>query len=457
MKISLRQRLFLSIFGATATALLVVFFVVYWSINYGFFEYLNQAEQNKLEQLRERLQTLYAQNKNWQFLKNNPEIFHQLLQNIGNNQQFPQPPPHPHPPSSPFVVLDKHLDTVYGDAFDIKNINSKPILYENEIIGYIGMRSPKHFLLPPQMDFLKKQKITLLFIVVSVLLLVGAFSIPISKHLISPLKEMTDATNKISSGNYSARVSVSSTDEIGKLAKDFNEMAIALEKNEKARRQWIADISHELRTPVAILRAEVEAIIDGIRPLNMESINSIHSEILRLNRLVEDLYLLAISDMGALNYHKEKIDLKDSILNSVQLYVQEFSKKAIKIKTEMPEESINVYADKERIQQLLSNLFDNSLKYTNSGGQLIVRLYSYKKEVIVEFEDSEPGIPDKEIDKIFERFYRFEASRNRKSGGSGLGLSICKNIVEAHGGKISALHSSLGGLLIKIILPLYET
>lgn len=456
MKLSLRQKLFLSIFGATAMALLSVFFFVYWSINYGFFEYLNQIEQSRLEQLGMRLSTLYAQSKSWQFLKDSPEMFYQLLENINNNQPSLQFPPRPHLPFPPFVVLDMDKNPVVGDSSDIKNLKCKPIFYEQEIIGYIGIRSPKHFLSPPQIDFLKKQKTALLIIVASVLLFVGIFSISISKYLIYPLKEMAKATNKITAGNYSARVSVSSADEIGKLAKNFNEMALALEKNEKARRQWIADISHEIRTPVTILRGEVEAIIDGIRPLNLETINSIHNEILRLNRLVEDLYQLAISDIGTLNYHKEKIDLKNLLIKSVQTYFQEFNKKNIKIRIEVAQEPVNIYADKERMQQLLSNLFDNSLKYTNSGGQLIIRLVSDKKQTTIEFEDSEPGIREEELNKIFERFYRVETSRSRKTGGSGLGLAICKNIVEAHGGTISAFPSSIGGVLIKIILPQNE-
>ncbi|GLI53205.1 ATP-binding protein [Thermodesulfovibrio yellowstonii] len=148
--------------------------------------------------------------------------------------------------------------------------------------------------------------------------------------------------------------------------------------------------------------------------------------------------------------------MKDLLIKSVQTYFQEFNKKNIKIRIEVAQEPVNIYADKERMQQLLSNLFDNSLKYTNSGGQLIIRLVSDKKQTTIEFEDSEPGIREEELNKIFERFYRVETSRSRKTGGSGLGLAICKNIVEAHGGTISAFPSSMGGVLIKIILPQNE-
>src|SRR4030042_6659466 len=146
-------------------------------------------------------------------------------------------------------------------------------------------------------------------------------------------------------------------------------MALSLDKNEKARRQWVADISHELRTPLAVLRGEIEALLDGIRTTTPEAIRSLHAEALRLHRLVDDLYQLALSDLGTLTYHKEDLDLAEVLRNSMEPYPAEFTRKHIKLSADISSESeITVFADRERLQQLFTNLIDNSLKYTDAGG-----------------------------------------------------------------------------------------
>ena len=231
-------------------------------------------------------------------------------------------------------------------------------------------------------------------------------------------------------------------------------MALTLEKNEKARRQWVADISHELRTPLAVLRGEIEALLEGIRSTTPESIRSLHAEVLRLNRLVDDLYQLALSDLGTLTYHKENLDLAEILRDFIEPYGAEFARKSIRFSADIAQGfEITVFADSERLHQLFANLIDNSLKYTDTGGELIIRLTCSTGQATVDFEDSAPGVPEEELDRLFDRLYRVEASRSRSSGGAGLGLAICKNIVEAHEGTISAHPSPLGGVLIRVTMP----
>jgi two-component system sensor histidine kinase BaeS len=265
---------------------------------------------------------------------------------------------------------------------------------------------------------------------------------------------MTAATGDLASGKYTVRVPVGSLDELGLLARDFNTMALTLEKNEQARRQWVADISHELRTPVAVLRGELEALLDGIRTITPETIQSLHAEAMRLNRLVDDLYQLSLTDIGALTYRKENLGLDTVLGDSIESYRTEFGRKGIRITRNFSgEREILVFADRERLNQLFTNVLENSLRYTDRGGELVIGLTSTEGQVTIEFQDSTPAVPEGELDRLFERLYRVEGSRNRTSGGAGLGLAICKKIVEAHEGTISAHPSPLGGLLIKITLP----
>jgi two-component system sensor histidine kinase BaeS len=248
-------------------------------------------------------------------------------------------------------------------------------------------------------------------------------------------------------------VPVSSSDELGRLAGDFNAMALTLEMNEKARRQWLADISHELRTPLAVLQGEIEALLDGIRTVTPETIRSLHAETLRLNRLVNDLYQLSLSDLGTLSYHKEDLDPAVVLRDSVDSFRSEFDRKSIRLEADIPDRTdATVFADPERLSQLFANLLDNSLKYTDAGGMLVVRLRGGSNGVTVEFEDSAPGVPGEALGRLFDRLYRVEGSRARESGGAGLGLAICKNIVEAHAGTITAQASPRGGILIRIVL-----
>jgi two-component system sensor histidine kinase BaeS len=231
-------------------------------------------------------------------------------------------------------------------------------------------------------------------------------------------------------------------------------MALTLEKNERERRQWVADISHELRTPISVLQGEIEALMDGIRTVTPETIHSLHAETLRLKHLVEDLYQISLSDLGALTYRKDHLDLLEVLRDSVESYRAEFDRKNISLTISTPR-GLNAigFADRERLNQLFFNLLENSLRYTDTGGKLFVETQVSNNSLTIEFRDSEPGVPVQDRARLFERFYRVEGSRSRESGGAGLGLTICKNIVDAHEGTISAHESPLGGLLIRVVLP----
>lgn len=469
MKIGLTQRLFLSILGATCLAILAMFLIMGWSINRGFYQYLGTMEEGTLDQMAGSLEQAYTEHGNWDFLRDNPGPWIRRLLNEGSGQMMPERfrrfddrgnmrGPRMgrgmRGPGSPLIILDAERKPMIGSYSKDDEVNFRALLHRGKTVGYAGLLPPRHFLQPMQVRFLSQQHVALGFAAGGMVLVIVLMSLPLARRLVRPIKAMAAATHDIASGKYATRIPAGSSDEVGQLARDFNAMALTLEKNEKERRQWVADISHELRTPIAVLRGEIEALLDGIRAITPDTIRSLHAETLRLNRLVEDLYQLSLSDIAALTYQKENLDLTEVLGNSMEPYHAEFARKGIAVTNNIPGDmEVIVFADQERMNQLFANLFENSLRYTDAGGRLVVGLAVSREHAIIEFQDSAPGVPEKELGRLFERLYRMEGSRSRASGGAGLGLAICKNIVEAHEGTISAHRSELGGLLIRISLP----
>jgi two-component system, OmpR family, sensor histidine kinase BaeS len=471
MKVGITHRLFLSILVATALAILCIFVIMQWSINRGFLDYLNTLDRGKLEQMAGRLEQLYAEKGSWDFLRDEPRrwivrlmdeqpdgdaVSSRVKEPGERGDRSPLPPPGGvHRPRLRFIILDADRKPLFGSPpAEAENVNFRPIAHKEVTVGYVGLLSPKHFLNPPQLAFLKQQKVALILSACGVVVVVAIFSFPLANRLVRPIKAMALATHDLALGKYTVRVPFSSSDELGQLARDFNAMALTLEKNEKARRQWVADISHELRTPLSVLRGEIEALLEGIRNITPDAIRSLHTEALRLHRLVDDLYQLALSDLGTLTHRKEDIDLVEVLNDSIEPFSAELVRKDIALtKDVLPGSKIIVFADAERMQQLFANLIENSLKYTDTGGELIIRLTCSDSHATIDVIDSAPGVPEGELDRLFDRLYRAEGSRSRALGGAGLGLAICRNIVEAHAGTISAHPSPLGGLLIKVTIP----
>lgn len=478
MKIGITYRLFFSILGASALAVFSLLLVMFWSIDRGFYEYLKTVSQNRLEQVASDLGQAYEQHGSWDFLKLNPPRIDlgprwEIRGLKVPSQQIPHGPddgwnagmpglhpPRPHgfeddQPNGPLIVLNADRQPVLGFYPKDDKINFLPVIVRSKTVGFVGLLSPKHFLHPMQVRFLSQQKFALAYAAAGMVFVVVIISLPLARRLVRPISAMAGATHDIASGRYATRIPVSSSDELGLLARDFNDMASTLEKHEKDRRQWVADISHELRTPVAVLQGEIEQLLDGISPLTTDAIRSLHGETLRLKRLVEDLYQLSLSDSGALTYSKEKLDVAETLSSSIENYRADFERKEITVRFKVSGGSeIIMVGDRQRLKQLFANLFENTLRYTDPGGELTVDIGCTNGSVVIDFQDSKPGVSDKDLDKLFDRLYRVETSRNRESGGSGLGLAISKNIVEAHGGTISAQHSQLGGLLIRITLPI---
>lgn len=474
---SITSRLFFLILCATGLAIIFLLLIMWWNINRGFYQYLGTIEQKKLVQVVDDLGEKYEQQGNWDFLKHTPPRWNSDDAMPFSKPEMDRPPlfapdkkghdhippmgpqfdgNHPPGPPNPFIILSIDKKPIYGFYPPNEKINLQPIIVHGSIVGYVGILSPKRFPRPMQVRFLSQQKLALVLGAAGVVLIVIIISFPLARRMVKPIRAMAVATHDIASGKYTTRISFSSTDELGQLARDFNTMALTLEKHEKERRQWVADISHELRTPVAVLQGEIEALLDGIHKITPETISSLHVETLRLKRLVEDLYQISLSDLGTLSYRKENLDLMEVLRDSIESYRAEFDRKSIAIKENISTDIKAIgFADRERLRQLFVNLLENSLKYTDAGGTLKIGTEVAVDFIRIEFQDSKPGVSAQDIERLFERFYRVEGSRNRDSGGAGLGLTISKKIVDAHEGIISAHSSPLGGLLIRISIPVF--
>ncbi|PLY02998.1 MAG: hypothetical protein C0623_02870 [Desulfuromonas sp.] len=274
----------------------------------------------------------------------------------------------------------------------------------------------------------------------------------LTRRVLRPLVEMSDASRQIAAGNFSARVDSVRSDEVGELGTAFNSMADSLDKLERLRKTMVADVAHELRTPLTNLRGYLEGLSDGVIPADPETLQMLQQEILRLVSLVEGLSQLAKADAARAYLERRPVDLKECVTEILTLYKMNFAEKGITVTTRLDNQVI-VYADRDKLLQAIRNLMENCWKYTPRGGQVSISCNLLQGAAYAEFVNSGPGIPEKDLPFIFERFFRSDPSRSRDVGGAGIGLAITRQLIEAHGGKIDAT-SVDGTTRIGFTLPL---
>ena len=509
MKLQIGHKLFLVIFLANLIVSTAILGSIGWSFSSSFREYLHQDTVDSIEPLLDGLAEEYHRHgDNWDWLERNRHIWQQTLRRYLNPQletdegtnhrprrprdsqvyddgprnsdaQIPRPRrAHDRDPPmqdrflrrvGPMIVRDQNQTLIIGSNALLKEEYSwLPILFEEKKIGELGIQ--KNTAVESEVDrlFIKRLLIKSTWAVFIVLLISGVLAILYSRRMVRPIVTLQNAMHKLSTGNIQTveLLHVSGGDELAKLALSFNRLAETLNQNIKARKQWVADISHELRTPIAVLRGELEALLEGIRPLEKTAIQSLHEEVMRLSRLIGDLYELSLSDLGALDYRFENISAREFVNQLVTQAEQEAEKHGLNFKVQIHVQNEELHGDWDRLMQLFRNLLSNSLRYTSRGGSLHVRCEidalkesnaskknNVDKMIIIRWEDSKPGVTDEDLPRLFDRLYRTGDARDRVSGGSGLGMAICRVIVEAHQGSIAAEHSQLGGVAIVIALP----
>ena len=283
------------------------------------------------------------------------------------------------------------------------------------------------------------------FAIPSSLIAAVIISLSFSGQILNQIQKMLQVSKKISEGKFNERIilpgnlSPDDMDELHQLAVGFNQMTEKLEKNEEIRKQLIGDVSHELRSPLAFIKASIEGIADGIIPASPQSFLEIQEEIERLARLVNDLQELSIIEAGTYTLDKKIVKLQDLLSPLINQMQPQFKKKKIQFQLDIDENIPEIKVDADRIKQVFTNILSNAIRFTPESGTIRVKIASVEdKYVRSEISDSGIGIPKDQLRKIFTRFYRVDKSRSRDSGGSGIGLTIAKQLVEGHNGKIWA-------------------
>jgi len=509
VKFNLRIQVFLA-FACFAVLLTGgLFLYSRMSFERGFNHYMEQKEAARNARLISALERHFTYNGNWDAFKSNQQYWEifvwQYSVNVRQRNERPIPfpfppeldtrinnddndndrnpmlirkntqdsrrddrrnPPQPddflrHQPYKRFILLDRKEKVISG-----KKWRNEAYFYSDlyinadgkqKLVGYLG--TPMNPALRDLRDneFAKRQQNHFLLMAMVALVIALACAIPMSYFLTQRVKKLAQHVQRLSNGDYQQRLSTKGQDEISTLAEHLNHLAHTLNQTEESRKRWVADISHELRTPLAVLKADLEALEDGVRKFDAKAITRLQKHATRLASLVNDLYQLSLTDIGAMSYRKQDCDIAE-LLGELSLSLQDkLNQSGLELEIKLPSSPVTLFADAERLHQLFLNLFNNSINYTETPGKIHAQLLVGEQNAVFVIEDSAPGVDPSLHEKLFERLYRAESSRSRETGGAGLGLSICRNIVDAHGGHINIENSELGGLKISVYLPLQES
>ena len=483
---TLRVKLFVAIAGANIVLVMAAYLIYSWSFDKGLVEYLNQADEARLQPLVVRLADGYRQQGNWEWITSDRQRWHDLSREVLGvgrmPRRAPEPtaegatpaPSEPRPATAPargavgapatpavpppftidprLLLLDPQRRLLMGPEGRAEQAVLKPIEVDRQLVGYLGYVPRLQMVASLERVFLAQQTRTFAAIALGMLAAVLLNAALIARWLSRRLQVLGEGTAAVAQGDYSVRLPERGHDELAQLAEAFNHMATSLQAAQHARRQWIADIAHELRTPLATLRAEIEALQDGIRRPDPANLDSLAQEVSRLTRLVEDLRLLSLSDLGALDYRFAPVDLGRFVGHHLS-DAAGLSGKALDVRSDLAA-GVEIRADGDRLDQVLSNLLQNTQRYSADPATLQVKVRRHDTEAQLTWEDTGPGVPPESLPRLTDRLYRVDESRASASGGSGLGLAIARAIVEGHGGRMLASASALGGLRWDIWLPL---
>lgn len=462
------MRIFHKLLLATSLPVLVVLGLAavftYLDLQRGFAAYVAELEAARLDPAVQRLADIHRREGGFDALIADPRRWGQVLSREGPRP--PGPPSAPAPPTEtkrsidplelpPRVTLyDAARRPLHGRGEFAGDSVHRPIDVDGVRVGYLGVRPIADLERTLELDYLQDRRTSLLVILAAAMSLALALAYALTRGLAAPIVALADGARRLAAGDYDARIAPRSRDELGALAHDFNDLARTLRAAEESRRDWVADTSHELRTPVTVLRGEIEAMQDGVRPLDAAALASLHAEVVHLGQLVDDLALLARADRGDLDLAPAPLDLRALVSRTLDRHRPRLEAAGLSLTVDIPDAPVPILGDALRLEQLLTNLIENSRRYTHPGGPVRIRLTADPRSAHLVVEDGPPGVPDDALPRLFDRFYRPDAARSRAAGGAGLGLSICARIAQAHGGVLTAEASSLGGLALRLQLPL---
>jgi two-component system sensor histidine kinase BaeS len=485
--LSIRAKLFLALLGTGTLVAVAMLAFMGWSFQRGLVELVEGREQRQIQAIAQRLAEIYRRDGGWDTLRRDRRLWVATLfgaedwhgpgqgprgPGLGQHRRLrdlvapgPWPPPRalahrgadapPPPVELRLMLLDAAGAILYGREALLAGASRRPLDLDGVRIGELALVPGPSAADLGEIQFQARHARALTLIALGMIGLSALLAFALTRRLVRPVRGFQETARRLAGGDLHARVASTGGDELGRLGRDINTLAETLERNEQARRRWVADISHELRTPLSVLRAELEALQDGVRPLDRAAVDSLHGDTLRLGRLVDDLYDLSMTDLGAQSYRKADTDPAQVLADDLQAFRPRFAAAGLGLRLDdrLPR-PVCLLADPQRLSQLFRNLLRNSLRYTDPGGGLTVTLARGPAGLNVDFQDGPPGVPDEALPHLFERLYRVEGSRSRDTGGAGLGLAIARNICEAHGGWIEARPAPQGGLWIHIELPL---
>jgi two-component system sensor histidine kinase BaeS len=508
-RLTLQSKAFIALAALLVALLLIFTGFSRLGLQRGLGPYAAEIELGRMDWLSARLERLYAEQNSWQPLRSQPERWRSLLRpdagpprndeggfdHPGRFGERPPPPPDgdfgrddthfappgerpPMPPgyaqSQRLALLDTDAKWVAGSpAAATADGAARLTLHgaEGSTIGQLVLAPPADLASEADRAFLNQQLGFVAWTGVAGLLLALLLSWWLARRWLAPIDTLVAGARGVAAGRLDTRVPVHGDDELARLAQTFNHMAEQLGGMEASRRQWIGDVAHELRTPLAAMRAEIEAVQDGVRIFDDKTALRLHRQVMRLIQLVGDLRASLDAEAGTTSTRvplhplallAEAMSSMQPRFDQQQLAVGCTGLDALAAQTPPP----LVLGDAQQLHRVFLNLLENSVRYTDAGGRIslsarVERMQSSSTaaQLVLQFDDTAPGVAAGELPRLFERLYRAEASRTRANGdlgGSGLGLAICRAIVQAHGGHISAEASPQGGLRVTLTLPLLE-
>ncbi|WP_019614631.1 ATP-binding protein [Psychromonas ossibalaenae] len=475
MRLTIFHKLFVSLLLISAIMMAGMALLINNSFQSGLQTYLNQREVEKLEVIAVQISQYYSTQYGWNKIKAKPQLWNNLLKHIAER---PKRDKHSsrdkrargHRSAEEvsllhnrvFLLDEQENPVLYGpkqhkhQKVELQFIKV-PILVNDKTVGWISIIQKNQISGPLAESFFEQQLNNFYLIAAWAALFSFVVAALLVRHFLKPLKDLHRSAEALENGDFQQQIPVHGNDELAELSVTFNSLTNTLKEQKQTREQWLADISHELRTPIAVLLSEIEAIQDGIRKAEPKYIKSLHDQVMNLRCLVDDLYQLSLSDAGVNIDRSQQVNLTQLLQRVADQNEARLAEKNIQLKRNYENSRVLILkADQKSLIQLILNIFENSYRYTDPGGQMQITLLHNEQSIDLIIEDSAPAVPNDSLEKLFNRLYRVDKSRSRASGGSGLGLSICRNIVNAHGGSICAEHSSLGGLQIKISLPIKE-
>lgn len=430
-------------------------------------EYVDQRDQLHLERIKKNLQHVLTQ-RGESDLSQMDEVTWKNLVGISSRVDFAETMVpaevflfhpfsefkrfHPNYTEQRLSLMNTGRECIFGNEASNRTL-FLPVEIDNEKVGYIGYSHREKLTESLDIQLEQRQRELITYSVAFLVLITGLLLLPIAHYFIHPILAVTQGMRALTAGRFDTRLKVNRRDELGQLLQDFNHLSKSLEKNQQSRNQWIADISHELRTPLTIIRGDIEAMKDGVRPLNQHSLDNLHNEVIHLNRLIDDLYQIALNDVGGLRYQMTRVNFTSLVNNALENFRPQAEAKGLAIHAQLPEQDLFLLGDNDRLHQMIANLIANSIAYTDQPGHIYIKLTQNKKVLHLELEDTAPSVSEEAMKHLFERFYRAEGSRNRRFGGAGIGLALVQQIVHAHQGDVTVSASSHGGLKFYLTLP----